>query len=350
MNALPVKGKTATRVPETWESVAVVLKYLQHEKTVKLLTVEGQNFSSLYIDLSRLLYTSETPIADLPETPKGLNITAEALDPSNTILADENWLAVDELLWTLGHVAFEGRLASWLSREDIFTLTKWPNLSGLKHSVEELRMVPMLAAMPYTVDNLIAVTQVKETEALELLSKLSLLDALKSPKELPVEISALAEALLEPTEVIQSAFHIDDDVDTNPVITTADSLEAFENDETPAISEQFDGEDYDLDVLPEAPIEEMPALEDHELNPPHPEPEDESDDPIVMAHVYPAFDPTAPPPPIVLRKAQNSDPSLRFEESFDAIIKDTSESQSEDKENPKEKQKRGFFGKLLKKD
>ena len=68
-----------------------------------------------------------------------------------TLTAAARGRSLDDLLWMLGFAASHGRLADDLSRMDVFRLNRWPNVTRLGLSHDDIRLAVLLSRYPSSI-------------------------------------------------------------------------------------------------------------------------------------------------------------------------------------------------------
>ena len=112
-------------------------------------------------------------IAKVFQTPLKLN--AKAGDKI-LIMTDTQ---MDPLLWQIGRFAFGSERAAWMRPGERYALQRWPNLTEIPHSAEEIRMIATLANGYLTADELGLLTGSDTVSAQRVLNMLSLMGAVK---------------------------------------------------------------------------------------------------------------------------------------------------------------------------
>lgn len=435
MNALVPQASTAKKaapkIPDSWESAATVINHLQVNDKAVLLTISGDNFSPIEVDFKSNVFYTEGSLANLPEKPQNIKLFTKSIDPNNPPSPQAEWQPTDALFWRLGSLAFEEVQARWLIPGEAYVLNQWPNLTRITHSVDELRLISMLANGLLTIEQLAQVSQVGLDVSARTISKLSLLGILKSAPSLtnssiaippmpvitaPVIIPEPLAADAIPEEPIKAApaqpVHVALPIrrPTAKTVTPAPVKEPVKvipeellpvsvfgkpkpnfddlNGALPPLDlnfyvppEIFAPEPAPIKpvaleaVIPEkveepAPVQ-LPELVVEPIHTPEPEPIEEIalveeyapapiDEPIeiepelpeeptgpqMVAHLYPAFDLNAPPPPLIVREPVVKDPSLRIVDSFNSIITSKQESAPDETIEEHPEKRGGLFGKL----
>jgi len=174
-------GEAAARdAPNGWLGIAETIHAMRLSPTPMLLTVVGTRIPPMWIDLATDRYFWEPPLADLPDSPGEATAHPQPIDPGNPPYPWVAWRSLDPLLWELGRHAFARNAAPWRREEARCALRRWPNLTEIPHSVEEIRMVATLANGPLTSQELALLAGVDPAAARRTMDTLSLMDALKA--------------------------------------------------------------------------------------------------------------------------------------------------------------------------
>ena len=91
---------------------------------------------------------------------------------------------IEPLLWRVGTGSFADIMFKRVDPTLRYKLRRWPDLSSMPHTTNQLRMMKMLANAQLTPAELVAVADVPERDAVVLLSTfalMSLLDVVKDP-------------------------------------------------------------------------------------------------------------------------------------------------------------------------
>lgn len=174
--------------PAGWRKAATALHVLRDAGAPVLCTIVASQMQPLWIDLSTERFFWEPPLTELPADPGELTVYSQPIEPGNPPYPWVAWRAMDPLLWQVGRYAFATELADWLGQGDRFALQRWPNLTEIPHSAEEIRMIATLANGSLTAQELGLLTGTGNGAARQVLSMLSLMGAVKvaNPPVTPV--------------------------------------------------------------------------------------------------------------------------------------------------------------------
>lgn len=161
-------------------------------------TANGQDVSfelsghgKLLVSSSRAIYVAQTD--DLPAL---LTADGRALKP--TVMASSQVLDliggkrgrhIDELMWQAAHHVSEGRLMKGLYRDDVVSLTQWPNLSRLPHTPNALRIATLLFRHPTVLILAARMLKVSEAELFQFYSAAAAAGIAKPVNRAPQEIA-----------------------------------------------------------------------------------------------------------------------------------------------------------------
>jgi len=398
MTTLPATPSEAsgqhTEAQTPWETLVEKLRELLSYGATGTFSFIGSNFGQIDVDLKSRTYTSAGPLNELPVDPEDV-ATRHIEEPST----HENPL--NALLWELGELAYGDAVPSWLSTQASFGLERWPSFHGFAPTAIEIRLISMLTSNKLTFRELASATSVTQAEAQRLVSKLSLLDLLaveqrevepqkpirvvtgrpglptQRPGGSKMPVTTLrqrsdAPELVEPVSVFDVAKrHRAELGDALPeldleLVTDESKLELPElpevaSDSTPykpdvapsaadeTAQEQLTSpahepvtfEETTLTSEPEVNTAVEPELLTETSRAEH-EPNEAIEEPTVSAHLFPAFNPSAPPPPIKRREPIVRNPNVKLEGSFKSLIEGKKES-----DESKENQDGGFLGRFL---
>ena len=85
----------------------------------------------------------------------------------------------------MGLHAFDGRAAFWLSPDDRYRLTRWPNLTQHSHNLSHVRMIAVLGNAYASAAELAAYADVEVSEAQRMINALSLMRILSASAAAP---------------------------------------------------------------------------------------------------------------------------------------------------------------------
>lgn len=170
----------ATPVTVGWATVASAAHSMRQLPVPMLLTVVSNECEPIWIDFGSGRYFCERAVADMPAEPTGIKLYSQAIQPGVQPYPWVAWRSMDPLLWQIGRLAFGGERAGWMRPGDRYALERWPNLTEIPHTADEIRMIATLANGFLTAGELALLTGVDEPTAQRLLNTLSLMGAVKA--------------------------------------------------------------------------------------------------------------------------------------------------------------------------
>jgi hypothetical protein len=143
-----------------------------------LLSLVPQGLPPIVIDLRDLTYDWDLTLEQFPVSPGVVLVGTYALEGDDRSLSRRS-LSVEPLLWMIGLNAFGGGRASWLRSGERYRLKRWPDLSLLPHTPEQLRAIKTVAKGLMTVEKLSAKAGVDLRTAHQVINALSLMALLR---------------------------------------------------------------------------------------------------------------------------------------------------------------------------
>jgi len=167
--------------PDTvgWRSVATAIHSMRQLPMPMLLTVVSSDCEPLWVDFSTGRYYWERPLVAMPERPAGVTVYSQPIEPGNPPYPWVSWRSMDPLLWQIGRFAFGTDRATWMRPGDRYALQRWPNLTEIPHTADEIRMIATLANGYLTAGELALLSATDEPTAQRVLNMLSLMGAVK---------------------------------------------------------------------------------------------------------------------------------------------------------------------------
>jgi len=163
-----------------WRKVAAAIDSMRRLSMPMLLTVVSSRMPPLWIDLSTGRYHWEPPLSALPESPGEVTVYSQPIEAGNPPYPWVAWQPMDPLLWEIGRRAFRDHRAEWMRKGDRYALQRWPNLTEIAHTPEEIRMIATLANGFLTAQELGLLAGADEATARRVLDRLSLMGAIKT--------------------------------------------------------------------------------------------------------------------------------------------------------------------------
>lgn len=183
--AAPPRLAEPSPVPATpgWTSAAVAVHSLREIATPMLMQLNVAELGSIVIDFRHHAFAWDTEVAVFPTDPASVTVYTQAVHMDSPAAFPLPGYDLDPLLWSMGLNSFSGEPASWLKPEGRYRLRRWPNLTGLRHSIDQMRMISLLANTFLTAAELAQATETDPREAQRLLNALSLMGILRVSME-----------------------------------------------------------------------------------------------------------------------------------------------------------------------
>lgn len=174
-----------------WAGAALTLHSVLAARSPMLLELEIVGHPRIRIDTRYGAFAWDLPLTSFPDAPMAVRVGVELVPitaPPVFLLPGQS---LDELLWRIGLIAFPTRSAPWLEPGARHRLTRWPNLSTLQPSMEQMRQTAMLANQAFTVEQLAHATGVSIENTRTLVNAVSLIGSLETlaPELAPVQAS-----------------------------------------------------------------------------------------------------------------------------------------------------------------
>jgi len=173
-----------------WSRLALRLRTAIELDEELMLEVVADDDDPLIIDIADRTFWWHLPLSDFPPKLRSLAITPvdpRGYDPGG---AGHD---LEPLLWQVAQASFDGGRARWLKPGDRYKLRRWPNLTALPHDSDQVRAMSLLGQAALTAEEFSSVAGIDETEAVRLLSALSLMGLLRVQ---PAREAAAAPALI----------------------------------------------------------------------------------------------------------------------------------------------------------
>jgi hypothetical protein len=179
-NVAPKPAPAPPEYPVTvgWTEAAMAVKSVLSLNTPMHLKMHIEMHGPLLIDFRHHAFSWSTPLAIFPvdAVHTGLEtVPTSPEDPPYFELPGQN---LDGLLWEMGINSFGGGAAYWLSPDERYKLTRWPNLTLHTHNLSQVRMIAVLGNGYASTAELAAFTGVDISEAQRLINALSLMGIL----------------------------------------------------------------------------------------------------------------------------------------------------------------------------
>jgi hypothetical protein len=173
-----------------WTPAAMAVQAVLALSTPVHLRMNIESHEPLLIDFRHHAFQWSTPLEEFPvdAVHTGLQtVPTSADDPPFFDLPGQD---LDGLLWVMGINAFDGGPAFWLSPDDRYRLTRWPNLNQHSHNLSQVRMIAVLGNTYASAAELAAFADVEVAEAQRLINALSLMRILTRSAAAPAATMA----------------------------------------------------------------------------------------------------------------------------------------------------------------
>jgi hypothetical protein len=145
----------------------------------------------LMIDFSHHAFSWSTPLDIFPVDAVHTGIETTPAGPDAPPFFELPGQDLDGLLWEMGINSFGGAPAYWLPKGDRFRLTRWPNLTQHRHSMQQMQMMAVLGNTFVTAGELATLAGVEQSEAQRLINALSLMGILtRTSAEPEIQVAA----------------------------------------------------------------------------------------------------------------------------------------------------------------
>lgn len=181
-----------------WKGAALAMHSLRQIPSPMFVRLIATGYPPILIDTRHRAFTWVVPMEAFPQRPEAVTVETIAANAEDPLLFPLPGRDLDELLWTMGTLAFPDRAADWMRPEDRYTLTKWPNFTVVPHSMDQIRMTAMLSSGFLSAEELATAAGVPIADAHRLINALSLIGSLESamgPVAPPPFINARASDL-----------------------------------------------------------------------------------------------------------------------------------------------------------
>ncbi|MEO8261635.1 MAG: hypothetical protein ABI566_03610 [Pseudolysinimonas sp.] len=185
----PAPEPGAYPVTVGWTEAAVAVKSILSLKTPVHLKMNVEMHGPLLVDFGHHAFSWSTPLELFPvdAVHTGLETIPTTVDaPPYFELPGQN---LDGLLWEMGVNSFGGAAAFWLSADERYHLTRWPNLTHHKHNLSQVRMIAALGNGYASATELAAFAGVDISEAQRLVNALSLMGILSRSASAPAPVA-----------------------------------------------------------------------------------------------------------------------------------------------------------------
>lgn len=170
---------------EGWAGAAMAIHAVQRRPDSMYLRLDVSGHGLLSIDFRHHAYDWGTPLELVPERPATVLVETHPTFPGAPALFALPGRDLDPLLWIIGRAAFGDAPAPWLEAGRRYRLARWPGLSELSITLDQVRMTSMLGNGFATAHELAAAAGVTPAEAQRTMNAYALLDILRAAPDAP---------------------------------------------------------------------------------------------------------------------------------------------------------------------
>jgi len=182
-----------------WSSAATAIHSMRKLEKPVLLFLEVPELSPLILDFTHNVYVWDRPLYTLPIEPLHVGVYTQPVQDGDAPICLLPGPSLDILLWLIGLNSFDGALAWWLPATERYHMARWPNLTEIPHTSDQMRMIAMLGNAFLTPLELARVSASSVAAAQRLLNALSLMGILKSSAVAPEPTPHVAQLDPHPT-------------------------------------------------------------------------------------------------------------------------------------------------------
>jgi hypothetical protein len=139
----------------------------------------------LLIDFRHHAFSWSTPLHMFPVDAVHTGLRTVPTSPDAPPFFELPGQNLDELLWEMGINSFGGAPAYWLSPDERYKLTRWPNLTQHSHNLTQVRMIAVLGNGYASAAELAAFAGVDVSDVHRLINALSLMRILSRSAAAP---------------------------------------------------------------------------------------------------------------------------------------------------------------------
>jgi hypothetical protein len=190
MNANPIAGEPASvsagfPVTVGWTHAAMAVYSVLRLNTPMNLRMLIEMHGPLLIDFRHHAFSWSTPLEQFPVDAVHTGLETEATTDDAPPFFELPGQDLDGLLWEMGINSFGGAPAYWLPPDERYRLTRWPNLTQHKHTMQQMQMMAVLGNTYASTKELATLAGVEESEAQRLINALSLMNILSRSAAAP---------------------------------------------------------------------------------------------------------------------------------------------------------------------
>lgn len=181
-----------------WAGAASAIHAIQQMPMPMMLRLHIAGHEPVEIDFAFHAFAWSGSLADLPTHPESVLVETRPAIPDRPSI-ELPGRPLDPLLWTIGWHAFGEEPAPWLREGDRYRLRRWPSLSELDPTLDQVRMIAMLGNAFATADELAAAARTPPADARRLVNAFGVLGILRRSAGAPALDAAPPSGTAEPT-------------------------------------------------------------------------------------------------------------------------------------------------------
>jgi hypothetical protein len=168
-----------------WTHAAIAVHSVLRLETPVNVRMHIEMHGPLLIDFRHHAFSWSTPLDIFPVDAVHTGLETEPTSADAPPFFELPGQDLDGLLWEMGINSFGGAAAYWLPPGERYRLTRWPNLTQHRHSMQQMQMMAVLGNTYVSTSELAALAGVDESEAQRLINALSLMRILNRTSEAP---------------------------------------------------------------------------------------------------------------------------------------------------------------------
>jgi hypothetical protein len=168
-----------------WTHAAIAVHSVLRLETPVNVRMHIEMHGPLLIDFRHHAFSWSTPLDIFPVDAVHTGLETEPTSADAPPFFELPGQDLDGLLWEMGINSFGGAAAYWLPPGERYRLTRWPNLTQHRHTMQQMQMMAVLGNTYVSTSELAKLAGVDESEAQRLINALSLMRILTRTSEAP---------------------------------------------------------------------------------------------------------------------------------------------------------------------
>ncbi|HEY5231232.1 MAG TPA: hypothetical protein VIJ11_10120 [Galbitalea sp.] len=168
-----------------WTHAAMAVYSVLRLNTPVNLKMIVEMHGPLLIDFRHHAFSWSTPLDQFPVDAVHTGLETEPTSADAPPYFELPGQDLDGLLWEMGINSFGGGPAYWLPTGERYRLTRWPNLTQHRHTMQQMQMMAILGNTYVSTSELAKLAGVEESEAQRLVNALSLMRILTRTSAAP---------------------------------------------------------------------------------------------------------------------------------------------------------------------